>query len=156
MSRVCGACMSHVCWSSKYNDDIVFEPKGTHTLLNSPVNASCIASHSPYGPGKCVSVLCAFMLWSWTATALGRVARTRDMCMAPPLCRLLTQESRKKFPHQIYACKSRLLYGIVLPYHRTTFKMLLKPELKIRYIGVGWRIYTFAHHELLMLLLLLL
>ena len=31
VSRVCGACMSHVCWSSKYNDDIVFEPKGTHT-----------------------------------------------------------------------------------------------------------------------------
>jgi len=96
-----------------------------------------------------VCVLCAFMLWSWkTPRHREGCAYAWYVCMAL-LCRL-TQESRKKFPHQ----KSRLLYGIVLPYHRTTFKMLLKPELKIRYIGVGWRMYYVC--PLLMLLLLLL
>ena len=123
--------MSHVCWSSKYNDDIVFEPKGTHTLLNSPANASYIASQSPYRVLASVCVSCARSCFEVEPPP------HREGCAyawyvhgAIALCRLLTQESRKKFPHQICACKSRLLYGMVLPYHRTTFKMLLKPELK--------------------------
>ena len=81
---MCGACMSHVCWSSKYNDDIVFEPKGTHTPpLNSPANASYIASHSPFSPdGKCVCPVRVHAL-KLKRHGTGRVARTRDMCMAP-------------------------------------------------------------------------